>query len=123
MHGAQRDELKTHAYPVLTAQVSDTELSKWFPIPLQHITDPEEAPEPSKAGLVRLDHGEYFVIFHGELSRQLTVRIPQETDATAFLRSFLTEVPLPPERILWRRDDAALPETEASLAGQHTKSG
>jgi hypothetical protein len=115
MHTARPDELKTHAYPVLTARVSDAELSKWFPIPLQHITDPEEAPEPSKAGLIRLDHGEYFVIFHGDLSRQLTVRIPPATDATAFLQAFLAEVPLPPERILWRRDDATLPESASSL--------
>ena len=109
MRVAKPNELKTHAYPVLTARISESELSNWFPVPLQDITDPQEAPEPSKAALIKLDAGEYFVLYYGELSKQLMLRIPQATDASAFLSSFFGEVPLPRRRILWRREDARLP--------------
>ena len=52
MRAAKPDEMKTHAYPVLAAAISEAELSKWFPVPFQHITDPQEAAEPSKAALM-----------------------------------------------------------------------
>jgi hypothetical protein len=109
MRLAKPNELKTHALPVLTARVSEAELAKWFPVSFQHIDDPQEAPEPSKAALIKLDEGDYFVLYYGEISSQLTLRIPESTDASAFLNVFLREVPLPRTRILWRREDARLP--------------
>ncbi|MEA2337655.1 MAG: hypothetical protein QOE82_1662 [Thermoanaerobaculia bacterium] len=93
----------------MTARVSEDELSKWFPVAFQHIDDPQEAPEPSKAALIKLDDGDYFVLYYGETSNQLTLRIPEATDASAFLSALLREVPLPRSRILWRREDARLP--------------
>lgn len=109
MRAAKPNELKTHAYPVLAAAVSEAELSKWFPVPFHHITDPQEAAEPSKAALIRLDAGDTFVLYYGELSNQLMLRIPSSTDASSFLSSFFHEVPLPRGRILWRRQDARIP--------------
>ena len=109
MRAAKPTELKTHAYPVLAAAISEKELSKWFPVSFHHITDPQEAAEPSKAALIKLDAGDYFVLYYGELSNQLMLRIPTSTDPSTFLSSFFSEVPLPRGRILWRRQDARLP--------------
>jgi hypothetical protein len=109
MRAAKPNELKTHALPVLTARISDEELAKWFPVSFQHIDDPQEAPEPSKAALIKLDAGDYFVLYYGEISNQLTLRIPESTDGSAFLSALLREVPLPRTRIIWRREDVRLP--------------
>jgi len=109
MRVAKPNELKSHALPVLTARVSEAELAKWFPVTFQHIEDPQEAPEPSKAALIKLEDGDYFVLYYGETSNQLTLRIPESTDGSAFLSALLREVPLPRTRILWRREDARLP--------------
>lgn len=109
MQVAKPNELKTNALPVLTARISESELSKWFPVRFQQITHPQEAAEPSKAALIRLDAGDYFVLYWGELSNQLMLRIPATTDASQFLSAFFKEVPLPRRRILWRREDARLP--------------
>jgi hypothetical protein len=109
MRVATPNELTTHAYPVLAAAISDAELSKWFPVSFQHISDPQEVAEPSKAALIELDSGEYFVLYYGELSNQLMVRIPTSTDASTFLDALFREVPLPRGRIVWRRQDARLP--------------
>jgi hypothetical protein len=109
MRAAKPNELKTHAYPVLAAPISEDELSKWFPVPFHTITDPQEAAEPSKAALIKLDTGDYFVLYYGELSDQLMLRIPTSTDASTFLSSFFREVPLPRARIVWRREAAKLP--------------
>ncbi|HWS71750.1 MAG TPA: hypothetical protein VN605_06525 [Thermoanaerobaculia bacterium] len=114
MRAAKPNELKTHAYPVLAAAISDQELAKWFPVPFQHITDSQEAAEPSRAALIKLDAGDYFVLYFGELSNQLTIRIPTSVDASAFLCSFFQEVPLPRARIVWRRQDAHLPRNVAA---------
>lgn len=114
MRVAKPTELKTNAFPVLTARISESELSKWFPVRFQHITDPQEAAEPSKAAVIKLDAGEYFVLYFGETSKQLTLRIPSATDATTFLGSLLREVPLPRGRILWRRADVQLPRSVAA---------
>lgn len=114
MRAASPNELKTHAYPVLAAAISEAELAKWFPVSFQKITDPQEAAEPSKAALIKLDAGDYFVLYYGELSNQLMLRIPTSTDASAFLSSLFREVPLPRARILWRRQDAHLPKTVAA---------
>ena len=125
MRVAKPNELQSHAYPVLAAAISEAELSQWFPVPFQHITDPQEAAEPSKAALVRLDAGDTFVLYYGELSNQLMLRIPTSVDATAFLGALLTEVPLPRARILWRRQDARLPRHIAAktVAAPASKSG
>jgi hypothetical protein len=95
VRAAELNELKTHALPVLTARISERELEKWFPVSFQHIDDPQEAPEPSKAALIDLDAGDYFVLYYGEISNQLTLRIPESTDGSAFLSALLREVPLP----------------------------
>jgi hypothetical protein len=109
MRIAKPDELTTHAYPVLTAAISEAELSRWFPVPFQHLTDPEEVPEPSKAAVIKLDTGEPFVLYYGELSNQLMLRIATSTDPATFLDSLFREVPLSRGRIVWRRQDARLP--------------
>ena len=109
MRPAKPTELKANALPVLTARISEAELAKWFPVTFQHIEDPQEAAEPSKAALIKLDDGYYFVLYYGEISNQLTLRIPETTDGSAFLSALLREVPLPRARILWRREDARLP--------------
>jgi len=109
MRTAKPNELNENAFPVLTAQLSEVELTRWFPISFQEITDPWAAPEPSKGALVKLDHGEYVVLDYGKDSKQLTVRIPAALDASTCLASLLREVPLPRSRILWRRADARLP--------------
>jgi hypothetical protein len=109
MRVAKPNELKSHAWPILTASVSESELTKWFPVRFQQITDPLEAAEPSKAALIKLDTGDYFVLYYGEISKQLILRIPEATDPSAFLSSLFREVPLPRRRILWRREDARLP--------------
>ena len=105
MRTGKPEELTAQAFPVLTARVSEAELSQWFPVSFQHITDPQEAAEPSKAALIRLDDGEYFVL----ISKQVMLRIPSATDASRFLDALFREVPLPRARIVWRRQDARLP--------------
>jgi len=114
MRAAKAKELRVNAFPVLTARVSGTELSKWFPVEFHDLTHPQEVPEPSKAALIKLDTGEYFVLFWGEISKQMMLRIPAATDASKFLDAFFKEVPLPRRRILWHRDDARLPKTVAA---------
>jgi len=114
MKAAKPSELTTHAYPLLSAAISGEELSTWFPVPFEDITDPQEAAEPSKAAVVKLETGDCFVLYYGKLSNQLTVRIPTSVEAAAFLRSFFEEVPLPRARIVWRRQDARLPQNVAA---------
>jgi hypothetical protein len=114
MRSAKPNELRSHAYPVLTAAISSSELSNWFPVPFHYLTDPQETPEPSKAAVIKLDAGQYFVLSYGELSNQLMLRIPTSSDASAFLQAFFREVPLPRARIVWRRQDARLPRTVAA---------
>lgn len=109
MRAGNPDELTVQALPVLSARVSEAELSEWFPVPFQRITDPQEAAEPSKAALIQLDEGEFFVLSWGELSKQIVLRIPPATDPSRFLDSLFREVPLPRTRIVWRRRDARLP--------------
>jgi hypothetical protein len=107
-------ELNTPAFPVLTAHISETELTKWFPVRFHYLTDPQETAEPSKAALIRLDDGEYFVLYWGEWSKQLKLEIPSATDPSRFLTAFFREVPLPRTRIIWRRRDARLPRQVAA---------
>jgi hypothetical protein len=109
MRAASPDELKENAFPVMTAKVTEGELTDWFPVSFQEIDDPWAAPEPSKGALVKLDDGEYVVLDYGKDSRQLTVRIPSGIDASECLASLFREVPLPRSRVLWRRADARLP--------------
>jgi len=109
MRAAKPDELKENAFPVMTARVSETEFGQWFPVAFEEITDPWATPEPSKGALIRLDHGEYLVVYWGYTSNQLTVRLPSAADASTAVASLLLEVPLPRSRVLWRRDDVRLP--------------
>lgn len=115
----------------MTAKLSEAELTKWFPVSFQDVTDPWAAPEPSKGALVKLEDGEYLVLDYGRDSNQLTVRIPTALDASACLASLFREVPMPRSRILWRRADAQLPghvaakriaATSAAERGKHTTS-
>ena len=116
---ANPNELKENAFPVMTARLSEAELTKWFPVSFQEVTDPWAAPEPSKGALVKLEDGEYLVLDYGRDSNQLTVRIPTALDASACLASLFREVPMPRSRILWWRADARLPENrhEEVVAG------
>jgi hypothetical protein len=114
MRAARPNELKTHAYPVRTAAISEAELSKWFPVSFHTITDPQEAAEPSKAALIKLDAGDCFVLYYGQLSNQLMLRIPTSTNPSEFMDALFREVPLPRARIIWRRQDAPLPHRVAA---------
>jgi len=124
MRAAKPDELKENAVPVMTAHISESELLKWFPVTFQDITDPWATPEPSKGALIKLDAGDYVVVYWGHDSKELTVNIPSATDASAALASFFREVPIPRSRVLWRRADARLPRHIAaktlSAAGSRT---
>jgi hypothetical protein len=115
MQAARPNELRTNAFPVVTARVSKSELSKWFPVQFEDITDPEATPEPSKGALAKLANGLYFVLYWGEMSKQLTLRIPRSTDASDFLVALLREVPSLRSRILWHRADAELPAKSPSV--------
>jgi len=107
---ANPNELNEEAFPVITARLTETELTNWFPVSFQEISDPWAAPETSKGALIRLDAGEYLVLDYGKDSSQLTVRIPTALDASACLASLFREVPLPRSRILWRRPDVRMPK-------------
>jgi hypothetical protein len=114
MRAANPDELNENAFPVMTAKLTEGELTAWFPISFQEISDPWAAPEPSKGALVKLDAGEYIVLDYGRDSSQLTVRIPSGIDASECLASLFREVPLPRSRVVWRREDARLPRHVAA---------
>ena len=114
MRRASPDELKEQAFPVMTAQMSETELGEWFPVAFDEINDQWAAPEPSLGALVSLDSGEYVVLDYGRDSNQLIIRIPAALDPTIFLASFFREIPIPRARILWHRQDAQLPKTVAA---------
>jgi hypothetical protein len=114
MRAVSPDELNEHAFPVMTAKLTEGELTDWFPVSFQEIDDPWAAPEPSKGALVKLDAGEYVVLDYGKDSSQLTVRIPSGIDASECLASLFREVPLPRSRVLWRRADARLPRHVAA---------
>jgi hypothetical protein len=116
MRAAKPKELRTHASPVLTARLSETELRKWFPVSFQEITDPEATPEPSKGALIKLDAGYLAVLYFGEISKQLIVEIPASVDPSELLAAFFREVPLPRSRVLWHRADAKLPALRRSAA-------
>jgi hypothetical protein len=107
---AKPNELSENAFPVMTATLSEVELTKWFPVSFQEISDPWAAPEPSKGALIKLDAGEYVVLDYGRDSKQLTVRIPTALDASACIASLFREAPIPRSRILWRRADVRLPK-------------
>lgn len=114
MRTAKPNELKEAAFPVMTARLTEKELSKWFPVSFEDITDPWAAPEPSKGALVRLDAGEYVVLDYGRDSQQLIIRIPADLDPSSFLASFFREVPLPRSRVLWHRAGARMPRVVAA---------
>jgi hypothetical protein len=47
MRAANPDELNENAFPVMTAKLTERELTEWFPISFQEIGDPWAAPEPA----------------------------------------------------------------------------
>ena len=93
MRAAKPNELKENAFPVITARLSEAELERWFPVPFQEITDPWATPEPSRGALVKLEAGEYVVLYWGQDSKELTVRISANVDPSAFLMSFFKRSP------------------------------
>ena len=115
MRAAKAHELTERALPVMTATVSEEELDAWLPFRFQEITDPLAAAEPSRGALLQLDSGQYFVVYWGHDSGQLTVRIPQAVEPSFFLASFFNEVPLPRERITWIREGARLPRRDHAM--------
>lgn len=114
MRSAKPHELEQNAFHIMTAQLSESELKKWFPVPFQDVDDPWAAPEPSKGALVKLEAGEYVVLDYGKESNQLIVRVPATVDPSSFLASFFREVPLLRSRILWRRPGTRLPRNLAA---------
>jgi hypothetical protein len=109
MRAAKPQELTERALPVMTATISQAELEEWLPFRFQEITDPLAAAEPSRGALLQLESGQYFVVYWGHDSGQLTVRIPEEVEPSFFLASFLNEVPLRRAQITWIRDGVRLP--------------
>lgn len=85
MRVGKPNEMTVQSFPLLTARISEAELAKWFPVRFHSITHPQETAEPSKAALIRLDKGEYFVLYWGEWSRQPKLKIPSATDPSRFL--------------------------------------
>ena len=114
MRAAKPDELRENAFPVITARVTEAELEQWFSVPFQEITDPWAVLEPTRGALVKLSAGDYVVLYWGRDSQELTVRIPANTDPSAFLASFFQEVPVPRSRVSWRRPGARLPRNIAA---------
>lgn len=109
MRVAKPHELKSRAVPVMTASMSEDELSNWFPVRFQDIVDPLATLEPSKGALVQLDAGPYVVLYYGRDSKCLTVRIAEGMNASKFLADFFREVPRIASRVLWHRPDVMLP--------------
>jgi transcriptional regulator of arginine metabolism len=114
MRPAARDELRRYAIPLFVAKISESELGKWFPVRFHDIADPQATREPALGALARLDAGQYFVIYYGKVSSELTVRIPRSENASAFLRAFLSEVPSLGSRVIWHRKGVRLPRMKAS---------
>lgn len=116
MRVAEPDEVKTRAYPVLSAAISEAELVRWFPVWFHHITDTLAEPEPTKAAFLQLDGGPYFIVRYGEISNELKLDLPTSTDTAAFIEAFFREVPMPLDRVIWHRQDVRLPH-EIAAAG------
>ena len=114
MRTAKPSELKEQAFPLMTARISEGELSRWFPVAFEEITDPWATAEPSKGALVKLETGQYAVIYWGYDSNELAVHIPQATDPSSFLSAFLNEVPVPRTRVSWHRPGTRLPRHVAA---------
>ena len=108
MRAAKPSELTERALPVLAAKVSESELSRLIPVPLQDINDPDATAEPSKGALIQLAAGPFVVLFYGKESGRLTLELPTSGDVQAELRSFLREVPIPTSRIVWMRPGIAV---------------
>ena len=105
------------AVPVITARLSEAELTKWLPVPFDAIDDPLQAPEPSLGALAQLDAGGYVVLTYGKDSEQLIVEFPINIrNKTALLAQFFREVPLPLSRILWHQKGTRLPQR--NMAGR-----
>jgi hypothetical protein len=109
MRAAKPSELTEHAVPVLAATMTESELSDWIPVKFADINDPEATAEPSKGALIKLAAGPYVVLFYGKASSRLVLEFPASDNATANLRSFLDEVPIPSSRITWHRPDIQFP--------------
>jgi hypothetical protein len=105
------------AVPVITARLSEAELTKWLPVLFDAIDDPLQAPEPSLGALAQLDAGGYVVLTYGKDSEQLIVEFPINIrNKTALLAQFFREVPLPLSRILWHQKGTRLPQR--NMAGR-----
>jgi len=117
MRRAKPHELMDPAVPVITAHVSQAELTKWLPIPFDSIDDPLQAPEPSLGALAQLEAGGYVVLTYGKESEQLIVEFPVNTrNRTALLAQFFHEVPMPVSRVLWHQKGTRLPHRTVDRA-------
>jgi CheY-like chemotaxis protein len=108
MRRADPSELTIAAVPLLTAHVSESELAEWVPVSFDLIDDPLQTPEPSLGALVALESGQYFVLYYGRISGQLTVEIPSTSDPSTAVEALFEEIPLPAGRVLWHRPDVQL---------------
>jgi hypothetical protein len=109
MRVAKPNELNSYAMPVLTAHLTENELSKWIPVRFTDINDPLAVPEPSMDALMKLASGKYVVLSYGKKSQTLFVRAPETGDLSAYVRDFFSEVPLPRSRVTWRKAGVSLP--------------
>jgi hypothetical protein len=112
MRAAKASELTERAVPVLAAKLSESELSNWIPVTFQEINDPEATPEPSKGVLLKLAAGPYVVLFYGKETGQLVLQLPLSQNASANVRHFFHEVPIPISRVVWHRPDVELPRSK-----------
>ena len=108
MRRAKPDELSTEAFAVLTAEVSEPELKKLFPVEMEEIDSLAE-PEPSVGALVQLRSGPYVVVIYGKETHTMKVLVPQGTDPIKGIEQVLAEVPIPKRRIRWRHEPNPVP--------------
>lgn len=103
MRRARPEELQTEATTVLEAHVSEAELARILPVQMVEL-DVWAEPEPSKGALIQLDNGQYVAVTYGKVTETVQVLLPEGSDLAAGIEAFLSEVPLNPDTIFWRRE-------------------
>jgi hypothetical protein len=94
-----------NADPIVTANLSETELLEWLPIPFTEINDPYVELEPSLAALVQMDSGRYVHLVYYRESHFVMIEVPINEEMNAVLADLFREVPQLQSRVTWYRDD------------------
>lgn len=102
--------LRKEAVPVLRARLTEPELARLFPVSFEGL-DPWSMPEPSKGALIRLKSGRLAVVTYGTMSHTLELSLPKGSDAGRGIEDILSEVPIKPEAIQWRKDRLTVPQS------------